>query len=484
VLFRSLRLELRKLRGFLNSRADDVFTLESKQLYLHLALEERTREISLHKDMMKVQIKNAEEERHSACTEFRDRVKKVETLKRRYEILMSHFDVEEETTLSGTSSEDHSQAYYVIKASQRREELQREGDDLDGKIRKAEKEIKALENTLKMMNDRNEEFRMNIYKAELNSKDVQHQEMLNEQYKNTMNLYKEKREVLQDLQSDLANSERALSQITSEESARMQSTQILEVKLSSMKKDIAEQEAKRKRAKIAFSKLLKEVEKKFGSIEAAEGSDEISDCKLRELKDKSNVFLTEANKIADLHPECRDQMQGYFQQAGIQIPTKPISRVGSRANSVISSVSGSRSGSRASLSQTTSVAHSRVPTNMTTVSTKATSVPTAKIISTTDLSGVLSSFPDPKQVDSSIEPKLSGSATSLRRATGGSSKTLSKPPRASSSTALAEGAPDFMVKASSIESRGLITGADRIKRPARTGSMSSVSSRGSQKGSK
>ena len=41
--------------------------------------------------------------------------------------------------------EEHSQAYYVIKAAQDREELQREGDDLDGKIRKAEREIRYIE---------------------------------------------------------------------------------------------------------------------------------------------------------------------------------------------------------------------------------------------------------------------------------------------------------------------------------------------------
>lgn len=121
--------------------------------------------MSIHKDMLRVQFKNAEEERQSACIELRDRVKKVETLKRRYELLMSKFNdpMEDEPSLGSGSSEDHSQAYYVIRASQKREELQREGDLLDEKIRKAEKEIKALENTLKMMNDRNEDYRMKYF---------------------------------------------------------------------------------------------------------------------------------------------------------------------------------------------------------------------------------------------------------------------------------------------------------------------------------
>jgi len=44
--------------------------------------------------------------------------------------------------------------------------LQRTGDELDAKIRKAEKEIRALENTLRLMNDRNETYRKSLNKAE------------------------------------------------------------------------------------------------------------------------------------------------------------------------------------------------------------------------------------------------------------------------------------------------------------------------------
>ena len=54
----------------------------------------------------------------------------------------------------------HFQSYFVIKAAQEKESLQREGDDLDAKIKKAEKEIRALENTLRLLNARNETYRL------------------------------------------------------------------------------------------------------------------------------------------------------------------------------------------------------------------------------------------------------------------------------------------------------------------------------------
>ena len=59
---------------------------------------------------------------------------------------------------------------YFIQAAQEKEELQREGDDLDARIRKAEKEIRALENTLRLMNSRNETYRKSFNKVTDSSK--------------------------------------------------------------------------------------------------------------------------------------------------------------------------------------------------------------------------------------------------------------------------------------------------------------------------
>lgn len=54
--------------------------------------------------------------------------------------------------LSHSMEHAAAQAYYVIKAAQEREELQREGDALDARIQTAEKEVRGLEATLAKLN--------------------------------------------------------------------------------------------------------------------------------------------------------------------------------------------------------------------------------------------------------------------------------------------------------------------------------------------
>ena len=58
------------------------------------------------------------------------------------------------------------QAYYVIKAAQEREELQRQGDELDARVRKAERECQGLQAALnKLMGtnlDLNASFRQAV----------------------------------------------------------------------------------------------------------------------------------------------------------------------------------------------------------------------------------------------------------------------------------------------------------------------------------
>jgi hypothetical protein len=51
---------------------------------------------------------------------------------------------------------------------------------LDAKIRQTEKEVRALENTLRLMESRNEQYRDAVYRSESDSKDIDRKDALEE----------------------------------------------------------------------------------------------------------------------------------------------------------------------------------------------------------------------------------------------------------------------------------------------------------------
>lgn len=118
-----MKLEIKKIRETLTGSKDNVYSLENKKNQLEMSMQEREREIQVHKDVLLAEKKAAEEERHKIAIELAERTNKVKNLKIKYEALVqkNHGSGEGDTT-------EHSQAYYVIKAAQEREELQRKGD--------------------------------------------------------------------------------------------------------------------------------------------------------------------------------------------------------------------------------------------------------------------------------------------------------------------------------------------------------------------
>ncbi|KAJ3100782.1 Coiled-coil domain-containing protein 39 [Phlyctochytrium planicorne] len=459
-----LRLELRKLRSFLSAKADEVFGLENRQVSLQLALEERTKEISIHNDMLRLQTKNIEEERHSACAELRERIGKVEKLRRRYEILMTQFAPEE-------GEEEHSQAFYVIRAAQEKEALQRDGDELDAKIRKAEKEIKALENTLKLMNDRNENYRMNLYKAELNATDVQHKEMLEQQYQTAMERYKAKRNEIQMMQHNLQALDKSLSTISSEETAKIQAITIIETKLASMDKELKEQQSKRERAFKTALRNSKDLRKSSPDM----AIDEV-DFKIRECKDLGNLVLSELTRIMEQYPEIVHRVTQLYSEKSIGPPSRQLSRVPSRASSIRDDLSEASSGSGKG----------------------------GRLSSRASSRGSVSKFGASESGRVSITGiSRTGSASQLRKSrssTGGSASaetgkvisldaSVKLPPKIPerSGFGIVTMPPTATEPATPTEKLGPITGAGRIKKPTRPSSVassaSSVSSKGNRSGS-
>ena len=117
------RLEVRRLRDLLSAKTDAVFSLENRKQQLLLSMEERKQEIMVHRDILRAELKALNEDRHNVTMELRNRQANVEKLKARFD------------SVARGDDEKHSQAYYIIKAAQKREELQRRGDQLDQDVR-------------------------------------------------------------------------------------------------------------------------------------------------------------------------------------------------------------------------------------------------------------------------------------------------------------------------------------------------------------
>ena len=155
VSFDVMKLEIKRIKETVNLEADKVYGLENRKYQLEMSMEEREKEIQVHKDILTSELKSAEEERHQVKVELQVRKNKVKNLRIKYEGLTAR----NKSSSGESDAGEHGQAYYVIKAAQEKEELQRFGDELDGKVKKCEKEIKALLNTLDHLKVRNKNYR-------------------------------------------------------------------------------------------------------------------------------------------------------------------------------------------------------------------------------------------------------------------------------------------------------------------------------------
>ena len=78
-----LKLEIKRLRDLLNSRSDNVLSLEKRRLQLDTAMKERQHEINIHKEMLTAQLRAADDERQTISAELHERIAKIDKLHKR-----------------------------------------------------------------------------------------------------------------------------------------------------------------------------------------------------------------------------------------------------------------------------------------------------------------------------------------------------------------------------------------------------------------
>ncbi|XP_042626603.1 coiled-coil domain-containing protein 39-like [Cyprinus carpio] len=327
-----LKMELQRLRDLLYDRADGVLSLEKRRLQLQAAMKEREEEIHAHREMLAKQAKLTEQERQGLSAAVNERLFKIDKMRKRYENLIVSLAASE-------GEEEKSQTYFIIKAAQEKEELQRQGDDLDAKIRKTEKEIHALENTLQVVNNCSTTYRKSLTKVTESSPAHQEKLKLEEQRRAAEEKYKYKKRQIPELQEDIDSMSRTLDGLLQEEAVQKETIERTQAHVLSLNNYILSKEEKLNRA-------IKQCAKYTREIRSAKNSEEKTfeerDIELRELRDVNksvNKMLLEA---MEENPDLSSALQIRFMQAGLSLPS-PASTPSSRLSSKISSARSSAS---------------------------------------------------------------------------------------------------------------------------------------------
>jgi UDP-glucose:O-linked fucose beta-1,3-glucosyltransferase len=187
--------------------------------------------------VLRAQLKAAEDERHHCKKELTDRLMRVDRLSNKYAIISGKMG-------DGEEGEGHSQAYYVIKAAQERDELQRQGDELDQQIQKAEREVRALEKTLNHLFAKNAGYKASFDPVEHKSPQFEQKLILDEQHRAALSKYRSFRLQQSELEEEMGQLEVTLQEIEEEKTAQRTRLSALSQQAAQAQDEVHEQRAR------------------------------------------------------------------------------------------------------------------------------------------------------------------------------------------------------------------------------------------------
>ncbi|CAF2405381.1 unnamed protein product [Rotaria sp. Silwood2] len=202
-----LNIELKRLKNILYNSSEINSSLEQQQIELQKAIKERRMEVQANSHLFRIRFNDERTKKDTISAELAMRITKVSKLKQRYETFSITLNTEK-------SNEDNvlAQAQYVIKSAQMKEDLLKQGDQLEALVIKAETELRALENTVQILKWNNTDVKKNFEKLNESSSEINEMKEFEEHLRAVTEQVKIRRKLLKDF-SERHNSIKRFQQI-------------------------------------------------------------------------------------------------------------------------------------------------------------------------------------------------------------------------------------------------------------------------------
>ncbi|XP_030752391.1 coiled-coil domain-containing protein 39-like isoform X2 [Sitophilus oryzae] len=201
-----MNLRINYIEKAMTEEEQRIFNLQKLRLTLDQAMKERQLEIDTKKTVVLAQKRNLEEDKGRLKGDISLRKVKLEQMKKKYHIELMSLGKDDD-------GQPFSITHFKIKHAQDKFMLQQQGDELDNKIKVAEKEIVAMENTLKMVNLTNIAFKNNLSILKDTDKELLEMKTLENILKEHATILKQSRKKEAELQKEADELKRKLEEL-------------------------------------------------------------------------------------------------------------------------------------------------------------------------------------------------------------------------------------------------------------------------------
>ncbi|XP_021711610.1 coiled-coil domain-containing protein 39 [Aedes aegypti] len=306
-----LKMRINQMEMLVDKQNDKMYTLERHRMELETAINERLIDIKSQKDMLMLKKKYLHDERAQLKADISERTLKIDQLKNRYELSLDLLGKNDDGTIVTATQ-------IKIQNAQEKYMLLREGSELNVKILKAEEDLKALENTLKLMNFSNETYKRGFQKVDDDNPDIQ-------QMNNIQNDYCKALSALKNVRTDLAFNTENLHNLNEE---REESDKALEVTtkvrldnndiLLKIQKELLDQKTKIQRAERELRLAIKAARAKTNDEDLLHTFQK--DLNLKELEERNNMALHQMADLIEIFQEMNPTVNKYFYDKGLRLP--------------------------------------------------------------------------------------------------------------------------------------------------------------------
>lgn len=292
-------------------QTDKAYSLERHKMELEAAMTDRLIDIKSQVNLLCTKRKCLIEERAQMKMDLADRLLKIEQLKKRYALSMDLLGKNDDgTTVTAVQIK--------IEMAQEKYLLLNEGNALNEKIVKTEHETKLMENTLKLMNFSNDEYRKIFETVTVSSPEVKRMNDLQNQYCQTMSEIKLLKGNLVDLIDHLELLERQRLELEREFEEVQRTKLDNNDALMKIHKELTDQETKLERADREMKTAFKGAKKRIKDQEFISVFEK--DMIVKERDERNNSSLQQLADLVESTPDMGQTVTRHFLERGLSLP--------------------------------------------------------------------------------------------------------------------------------------------------------------------